>query len=111
MRHSLVSFGLAVLLSFWGGLGCGGEDDSDPADDVVSREAAPEPDLGDPIGLPNPASVYCGQQGGTLEIREDAEGNQYGVCMFDDGTECEEWAFHEGKCAPGQCETWETCDG
>jgi hypothetical protein len=53
------------------------------------------------IGMPNPASVYCEQQGGRLEIREGADG-QYGVCVFDDGSECEEWAFFRGECAPGQ---------
>jgi putative hemolysin len=29
----------------------------------------------------NPASTYCEEQGGTLEIREDAEGNQVGWCV------------------------------
>jgi putative hemolysin len=52
-------------------------------------------------GLPNPASAYCEEQGGTLEIREDGDGNQYGVCVFDDGSECEEWAFYRGNCEPG----------
>jgi putative hemolysin len=41
-------------------------------------------------------------QGGTLEIREDAEGNQVGWCVFDDGSECEEWAYYRGECEPGQ---------
>lgn len=53
-------------------------------------------------GLPNPASVYCEQNGGKLEIREDSEGGQYGVCIFPDGSECDEWAYFRGECAPGQ---------
>jgi putative hemolysin len=53
-------------------------------------------------GLPNPAAVYCEEQGGTIDIREDAQGGQYGVCMFDDGSECDEWAFYRGECQPGQ---------
>ncbi len=56
-------------------------------------------------GLPNPASAYCEQQGGTLDIRTDASGGQYGVCMFDDGSECDEWAYFRGECAPGQSTT------
>lgn len=56
----------------------------------------------DGAGLPNPAAVYCEEQGGTVDIREDAEGNQYGVCVFDDGSECDEWAFFRGECAPGR---------
>jgi hypothetical protein len=51
-------------------------------------------------GLPNPASVYCEEQGGVLEIREGDDG-QTGVCVFPDGSECEEWAFYNGECAPG----------
>ena len=52
--------------------------------------------------LPNPASVYCEEQGGTLEIRTDADGNQSGVCIFSDGSECDEWEFFRGECEPGQ---------
>lgn len=53
-------------------------------------------------GLANPASVYCEEQGGRLEMREDVSSGQYGVCLFDDGSECEEWAFFRGECQPGQ---------
>jgi putative hemolysin len=52
--------------------------------------------------LPNPASVYCLEQGGKLEIRKDAEGNEYGVCVFSDGSECEEWAFFRNECKKGE---------
>ena len=48
--------------------------------------------------LANPASEYCIQQGGKLEIRKDDQGNEYGVCIFEDGNECEEWAFFRGEC-------------
>ncbi|MBS3073779.1 DUF333 domain-containing protein [Candidatus Pacearchaeota archaeon] len=48
--------------------------------------------------LANPASVFCEEQGGTLEIRENTEG-QYGVCIFSSGKECEEWAFFRGECS------------
>ena len=47
--------------------------------------------------LPNPASVYCKEQGGTLEIRTAEDGSQSGYCIFDD-FECEEWAFFRGEC-------------
>lgn len=55
-------------------------------------------------GLPNPASVYCEEQGGKVEIRTDADGNQQGVCVFEDGNECDEWAFFRNECQPGQPE-------
>jgi predicted secreted protein/putative hemolysin len=54
------------------------------------------------IGMPNPASVYCGQAGGTLEIKKDASANEYGMCTFRNGTSCEEWAlFRNEGCKPG----------
>lgn len=55
-----------------------------------------------PVGMPNPASVFCQQSGGRVEIREDAERNQYGVCVFGSfpfETECEEWSYFY-KCSP-----------
>jgi putative hemolysin len=52
------------------------------------------------VGLPNPASVYCEEQGGKLEIRTAADGSQYGACVFPDGSECDEWAFYRGECGP-----------
>ncbi|HSR29712.1 MAG TPA: DUF333 domain-containing protein [Anaerolineae bacterium] len=54
----------------------------------------------DGAGLPNPASIYCEEQGGKLEIRTAADGSQYGVCISPDGSECDEWAFYRGECGP-----------
>lgn len=50
--------------------------------------------------LPNPASVYCEQQGNRLEIRTAADGSQSGACIFPDGSECDEWAYFRHECAP-----------
>jgi hypothetical protein len=44
--------------------------------------------------------VYCEEQGYALEMRSDENGT-YGVCIFPDGSECEEWAFFRGECEPG----------
>ena len=47
----------------------------------------------------NPAaSVYCEENGGTVMPREDGEGNQVTLCVFDNGIACEEWAFYRGEC-------------
>ena len=51
--------------------------------------------------IANPASAFCEQNGGKLEIRTAADGSQSGVCVFTDGSECDEWAFFKGECAPG----------
>jgi putative hemolysin/predicted secreted protein len=54
------------------------------------------------IGMANPASVYCGEAGGKTEIRTDASGGQYGMCTFENGTSCEEWAlFRKEGCKSG----------
>ncbi len=50
--------------------------------------------------MANPASTYCIEQGGQVEIRTDEAGGQYGVCILPQG-ECEEWAFFRGECVPG----------
>ena len=55
--------------------------------------------------LPNPASVFCEEQGGKLELRQDASGGVAGVCVFPDGSECEEWAYYRGECAPAPTTT------
>jgi putative hemolysin len=43
-----------------------------------------------PIGKPNPASVYCVELGGTLEIR-DGDRGAVGYCHLPDGRVVEEW--------------------
>jgi putative hemolysin len=48
---------------------------------------------GPAAGLANPASVFCEQQGGTVEIIADAAGNESGMCRLPDGTQIEEWEY------------------
>jgi len=48
--------------------------------------------------MPNPASVYCEQNGNTLEIHTADDGSQSGVCVFPDGSTCDEWAYIRGEC-------------
>ncbi|MEM7818294.1 MAG: DUF333 domain-containing protein, partial [Candidatus Aenigmatarchaeota archaeon] len=54
--------------------------------------------IGGKVSIPNPAAIYCEKSGYKLEKRKDKEGNEYGVCVFPDGKECDEWSFYEGKC-------------
>lgn len=49
-------------------------------------------------GMANPASVNCEQNGYKLEIRTADDGSQTGVCIFPDGSACDEWAFFKGEC-------------
>lgn len=92
---------LALALTFLSA--CGGTSPSEisapPELTVVlpTSEAIDEP----AVGIANPASVHCEEQGGSLEIRTGQDGGQYGVCIFPDRSECEEWAFFRGECLPG----------
>jgi putative hemolysin len=52
--------------------------------------------------MPNPASVYCEQNGGKLELGQDAAGGVVGLCIFPDGSKCDEWAYFRRECKPGE---------
>ena len=47
---------------------------------------------------PNPASAYVAFLGYKEEIRKDDQGNEHTVCIFPNGSECEEWPFFRGIC-------------
>jgi putative hemolysin len=53
------------------------------------------------VAIPNPASVFCKENGGTLEMRQTADGSVAGFCLFSDGSECDEWAYFRGECKVG----------
>ncbi|MFZ2150777.1 MAG: DUF333 domain-containing protein [Candidatus Absconditicoccaceae bacterium] len=48
--------------------------------------------------LANPASVYCEQHSGTLEIITDESHAQLGICHLTGGIDCEERAYMRGVC-------------
>jgi putative hemolysin len=52
-------------------------------------------------GIANPASVFCESNGGKLDLRTGTDGGVTGICMFPDGSECEEWSYFRGECKPG----------
>jgi putative hemolysin len=51
--------------------------------------------------LANPASEHCVAKGGQLVIETAGDGGQYGVCVFEDNRQCEEWALLRGACPVG----------
>jgi putative hemolysin len=72
---------------------------------LAACTALPTPVVPEPVatdmpqtGMPNPASVYCTQGGHKLEIRTAADGSQNGICVFPDGSTCDEWAYFRGEC-------------
>ncbi len=46
----------------------------------------------EPLELANPASEYCITQGGESQIKKNADGSEYGVCVID-GKEIDEWEY------------------
>ncbi len=88
MRLLILSIFFAVLIL----QGCTEKE----SDDDKRRDA----NVDGQAGMPNPASVYCEEHQGRLEIREDAEGNETGFCVFANGNACEEWAYYRGECDP-----------
>jgi putative hemolysin len=67
--------------------------------------AAGLPEAEDAVNIPNPASVFCEKNKGRLDFREDEQGGTQGFCLFADGSECEEWAYFRGECAPASQKT------
>ena len=51
--------------------------------------------------IANPASQNCVARGGMLRMESRPDGGQYGVCIFDDNYQCEEWAMFRGECPVG----------
>lgn len=45
------------------------------------------------VGLANPASVYCIQQGGKLRMEKTAQG-VHAICILANGQEIEEWEYY-----------------
>jgi len=51
--------------------------------------------------LANPASENCIKKGGKLIIEKRGDGGEYGICLFPDNLQCEEWAMLRGECPVG----------
>lgn len=68
---------------------------------TARQDETNEPAATDISNMANPASVYCEENGNTLEIHAAVDGSQSGVCVFPDGRSCDEWAYFRGECGPG----------
>lgn len=51
------------------------------------------------VGLANPASTYCIEHNGKLQIQDTNDG-QVGICTFADKSTCEERAYMRWECTP-----------
>lgn len=91
------SLGLILILS-----GC---QNSSLNGSTKTRKTKPDISENKPIDgqaakMANPASVNCAKKGGALEIRKNKTG-EYGVCLFEDNRQCEEWALLRDQCPVG----------
>jgi putative hemolysin len=94
--HARTEIILILLLCLTAGIFIAGCTQQAPA---PTTPAQPTPQV--TAGMANPASVSCIGSGGTLEIKNNADGSQYGMCTFQNGTSCEEWAlFRNEGCKP-----------
>ncbi len=69
-----------------------------------------EPNSAPAAELANPAAVFCEENGYDYQIQNEADGSQAGVCVFDDGSTCDGWAYFRGECGPDTAEASETED-
>jgi ABC-type amino acid transport substrate-binding protein/putative hemolysin len=65
----------------------------------VIEPQPPTPTPFEPV--PDPAAQYCIDNGGTLTTKTRGDGGEYGVCVFDENRQCEEWAMYNGACPVG----------
>jgi putative hemolysin len=64
----------------------------------IARTAVGKLSDGATPGLANPASVYCVEQGGQVDIVDEG-GGQVGYCELPDGRRIEEWEFYRSRTA------------
>lgn len=72
-------------------VGCGS--DAEPSD-TTAAPSVTEPGT---VGIANPASVFCVEQGGTVEIETAADGSEAGICVLPDGTRIDEWEYFRSE--------------
>ncbi len=48
----------------------------------------------------NPAAAFCEIRGYRLQQVVVDDGSQSAICIFPDGSQCDEWAYYRGQCGP-----------
>lgn len=77
-----LSVGVAVMFVVVTSAAACGSDDDSPAEDPPTEA--------------NPASVFCVDQGGEVDIVEEADG-EVGYCVLPDGTRVDEWEYYRSN--------------
>lgn len=90
---AIIIFGIVLLLNPFkekAGFGNKTSPNNETNESTVDEEKPP-------ANMPNPASKYCEENGGSLEIVTNKDGSQFAMCKFEDYS-CEEWAYYKGEC-------------
>jgi putative hemolysin len=66
-----------------------------------ATQPTPAPTPATNSSIANPASTNCIKQGGKSVIQTRGDGSQYGICVFEENKQCEEWALFRGECPVG----------
>jgi len=81
---------------------------------LAAPALAEEIDVDDSAVLPPPEPCTQCPEGCECEVREENMGTwtaEYGVCIFEDCSECGEQSYVDGNCKPGMCRGWTLKDG
>lgn len=70
------------------------------AEEIGGEKGQTEEEVDKIAEMPNPAALFCEEQGGNLKNVEFEKGTK-GVCVFEDGSECGQWDFLNGDCGKG----------
>lgn len=94
-KSLLVALGLMSVVCL---AACNKQTNVEPVD--IDNDSVVEIDNNEEVvnQIANPASVYCEENGGTVELLSDENYWEYGVCHLSDGTVCEEWAYYKWEC-------------
>jgi putative hemolysin len=87
LTAQVLSCGLGAVL--WAA--CAADDEPGPTSEQPASTVA----------LANPASVYCEDQGGEVEIVDEDDG-QVGYCVLPDGTRVDEWEYFRANASTTQ---------
>jgi len=72
-----------------------------PSPGVSAPPVQAAPSAAPVAAIANPASTHCADVGGRLAVEKTPRGAEYGVCMFEDNRQCEEWALLRDECPAG----------
>lgn len=90
----LLLLGLVLSNLYWSQDDCNNSCKNTSPAKVLSKKVIDEPVL----NLANPASLNCLDMNGNLEMKKRGDGGEYGVCIFPNGNECEEWTLMREEC-------------